>query len=439
MQDEHVGWDRLLENQYGLYLMPRESLKTTLFVESYVTKKILDNPEVRIAVITDTYRPHATQRVGVIIKYLKTDAAEMYCPGIRTRVKAGSTKENEIDIPTPSGPRKTKEPNLIATGVESPLTGGHFDLIVLDDVVNEKDKYSQTIRDKKREWFVQLFDLAEPQTQILVIGTRWHPQDLYQHIMDEYGDYFTMHTQSIFNDDGSLWLPEFYESRLGLLQRNPIHFSHQYLNLPIAGQDAPINLEWFRTDTSPVRTDLVKVVLAIDPAYGEKEATTGCYNAGVVIGYDKENRVWLLDGFITRDTLKAVRAKHATAMFNRWQPDFIIVEDNGPQEGARLFFSTSEVYGRCVKGTSAQMSRDKLGRAQGWISYLETTGIWYAPGEWWREASYQLDLFPIGDYVDFPDAISVGWPEFDLLTRRVGGSVPKAGGKRTFKSDGFKA
>jgi hypothetical protein len=112
--------------------MPRESLKTTLFIESYITKRILDEPEFRGALVTDVYRPHATQRVQAIQKYLKSDEAEAYCPGIHERMRRGSLKENEISLPTPDGPRKSKEPNLIAAGVESPLTGGHFDFIGLN-------------------------------------------------------------------------------------------------------------------------------------------------------------------------------------------------------------------------------------------------------------------------------------------------------------------
>ena len=412
--------------------MPRESLKTTLFVESYITKKILEDPEIRIALVTDTYRPHATQRVKIIQRYLQTNAAEIYSPNIRKRLTRKSFTENEISIPPEVGERKTKEPNLIAAGVESPLTGGHFDLILLDDVVNEKDKYSQTIRDKKREWFVQLFDLAEPHTQIIVVGTRWHPQDLYQHIMDEYGDYFTVYIQGLYNDDGSLWLPEFYESRLELLQRNPIHFSHQYLNKPVAGQDTPIDLEWFHEGVAPARDDFLKVVIGIDPAYGEKDTTSGCYNAGAVIGIDRDRRFWFLDGFITRESLEAVNDKYLPNLITKWNPDFIPVENNGPQKGAELFFKAR--WGNLIRGTSAQMSHDKQGRAQPWINYIERCGAYYVNGGWWKEASYQLDLFPIGDFVDFPDAVSVGWPELERLTKVVS-SRPSAGGKRVYGED----
>jgi hypothetical protein len=142
--------------------------------------------------------------------------------------------------------------------------------------------------------------------------------------MDEYGDHFTVYIQGLYNDDGSLWLPEFYETRLDILQKNPIHFSHQYLNVPIAGQDAPINLEWFKEATPPTRDGFLKIVIALDPAYGEKEATTGCYNAGAVLGMDKEKRFWLLDGFVTRDSLENVKDKHVKAMFYKWNPDSIL-------------------------------------------------------------------------------------------------------------------
>lgn len=428
LRPEHLDWDVLTKNQYGLYLMPRESLKTTLFVESYITKYILDNPNGRVLLICDSATP-ARERVRAIQKYLESEAAAVYSPEIKSRIKnAVQWTESRIMF----AGRDVKEPNLTACGVDQPATGGHYDLIIGDDVVNENDRSSDAVRLQKREWLPNLFYLGENYTQLWFIGTRWHPQDLYQTIIDEYPN-FEVYLQSIYNADGTVWLPETYTpERIENAKRNPVMFSHQLLNLPIAGEDKQVYLEWFKDAERPAREDLILVVIGVDPAYSEKDAKKACYKAIAVMGVDKQKRVWLLDGAITHDTLETVRTEYLLNLYERWQPEYIRVEDNGPQMGAKLFFKTHPKYGNRIKGTKEIMVTDKLGRAQGWKAYAEANGILTVKGPWWREAAYQLDYFPQGDYVDFPDAMSCAWINIKELLQLGSETKPYFFGARNY-------
>ena len=433
LRDEHKAWDALLKNQYLLALMPRESLKTTFFIESYITKKILDEPECRILLITESYSPHAPQRVNVIKKNLMSPEAEAYCPGIRDRVKNATVwTQNAVSIPTPSGPRSTKEYNLLAAGIDQPQTGGHFDYIVIDDAVMDDDRKSEAIRNQKREWLPNIFSMAENHTQIIFVGTRWHPDDLYKTIMKDYPE-FIVHKQGIYNPDGSLWLAEFYEEQLAILKRHPVHFSHQYLNEAIAGDDKRVYLEWFKDTPKPNRDDFPLIVAGIDPAFGEKDEKKLCYKTAAVLGIDTKLNVWLLDGALSKGSLEKFKENEVRTLYRRWKPQYIRVENNGPQKGAELFFKTDREYGKIVRGTKANMAKDKFARAQGWIAHAETNGIYTVRGPWWEEAAYQLDYFPYGDYNDFPDGISCAWPDIAYIIKRgshVKDSRPVMGGKR---------
>jgi len=417
LRDEHKAWDALLKRQYLLALMPRESLKTTYFVESYLTKKILDEPMSRILLITESYEPHAPQRVNAIKENLMSAAAEAYCPGIRNRIRRATIwTRNAISIPTPAGPRRTKEYNLIAAGIDQPQTGGHFDYIVVDDAVMDDDATSEAVRAQKRAWLPNVFSMAENHTQIIFVGTRWHPEDLYGTIMKEYPQ-FTVYKQGIYNADGSLWLAEFYEERLPLLRRHPVHFSHQYLNEAIAGEDKRVYLDWFKDVPMPNRDDFALVVIGIDPAFGEKDEKKLCFKTAACLGVDKDLNVWLLDGALSRDSLEKFKENDVRTLYRRWRPHFIRIENNGPQKGAELFFKTDREYGGIVRGTDANMATDKFARAQGWVAHAETAGIYTVKGAWWEEAAYQLDYFPQGDYKDFPDAISCAWPDVDRVIK----------------------
>lgn len=434
MRDEHKVWDGLLKHRYLLALMPRESLKTTFFVESYLTKKILDEPECRILLITESYSPHAPQRVNVIKRNLISLEAEAYCPGIGARVKNATVwTQNAVSIPTLTGSRTTKEYNLLAAGIDQPQTGGHFDYIVIDDAVMDDDRKSEAVRNQKREWLPNIFSMAENHTQIIFVGTRWHPDDLYKTIIKDYPQ-FVMYKQGIYNADGSLWLAEFYEERLPILKKHPIHFSHQYLNEAIAGDDKRVYLEWFKDTPMPDRDNFALIVIGIDPAFGEKDETKLCFKTAAVLGVDKDNNVWLLDGALSRGSLEKFKDNEVRRLYRRWLPQYVRIENNGPQKGAELFFKTDREYGKRVRGTKANMAKDKFARAQGWLAHAETHGIYTVRGDWWEEAAYQLDYFPYGDYKDFPDGISCAWPDVENILKRsreVLGGAPLMGRERT--------
>jgi hypothetical protein len=70
-------------------------------------------------------------------------------------------------------------------GVGNPPTGEGFDLIVIDDPVKSREEAeSQAYRDRCWDWFREdLFTRQEPGCAIVLIQTRWHPDDLAGRIL----------------------------------------------------------------------------------------------------------------------------------------------------------------------------------------------------------------------------------------------------------------
>jgi predicted phage terminase large subunit-like protein len=297
----------------------------------------------------------------------------------------------------------------------------------------DDDRKSEAVRAQKREWLPNIFSMAENHTQIIFVGTRWHPDDLYKTIMKDYPQ-FVMYKQGIYNPDGSLWLAEFYEERLPILKKHPVHFSHQYMNEAIAGDDKRVYLEWFKDTPMPDRDNFALIVIGIDPAFAERDETKLCFKTAAVLGVDKENNVWLLDGALSRGSLEKFKDNEVRRLYRRWLPQYVRIENNGPQKGAELFFKTDREYGKRVRGTKANMAKDKFARAQGWLAHAETHGIYTVRGSWWEEAAYQLDYFPYGDYKDFPDGLSCAWPDVENILKRsreVLGGAPLMSRERT--------
>jgi hypothetical protein len=64
-------------------------------------------------------------------------------------------------------------------GVGGAVRGGHPDLIVLDDILDDKNSQTDYQRKKLQKWFSEtVTPMATPSTRILVVGTPQHMLDL---------------------------------------------------------------------------------------------------------------------------------------------------------------------------------------------------------------------------------------------------------------------
>lgn len=82
------------------------------------------------------------------------------------------------------------ESTIEAAGFGSSITGGHFDLIIFDDLVDWPSQRTEARRTKIWKQFQNYLNLgSEGDTVYLVLGTRKHPDDLYQRLIDSAGWY----------------------------------------------------------------------------------------------------------------------------------------------------------------------------------------------------------------------------------------------------------
>jgi hypothetical protein len=74
--------------------------------------------------------------------------------------------------------KPAKEATISAGSVDKEAVGGHFDIMINDDIVTLKDYVSEKERKKTEVFYVSLKYLAEDGI-IVNVGTRWHEEDLY--------------------------------------------------------------------------------------------------------------------------------------------------------------------------------------------------------------------------------------------------------------------
>jgi predicted phage terminase large subunit-like protein len=290
--------DRL--DKRKLVLIPRSHLKTKLLSVGYPTFKIIQNPKIRILIYSATWQM-AVDIHQAIQKNLKGSSKIIDIWGDFAKDapvwSQSHTRLREND---------KREPTITAAGIDNNLVGGHYDLILMDDVVNRDNVGTMDQIGKVITRYKDCLDLLEPKGELIVIGTRWHDSDLYGWILDPSNNamdnYLTMvrraYEGNIMTGDDfvALWPGKF--DRHGLMNKLREegwgHFSSQYLNDPVPEEDATFKKTWFKYYTSDdIRGKILNKFLLIDPAISlAKDAD---YTAMVVIGVDEYNNIFILD------------------------------------------------------------------------------------------------------------------------------------------------
>lgn len=78
------------------------------------------------------------------------------------------------------------DPTIEAVGSGGSITGGHFDLILCDDLEDDRTTYTAAQRAKTRSWWTgTVLPMLSRGGMICVIGTRKHHDDLYAHLKQD--------------------------------------------------------------------------------------------------------------------------------------------------------------------------------------------------------------------------------------------------------------
>ena len=97
------------------------------------------------------------------------------------RLAADSTAANRWNTPEGGG--------MTTAGAGGALTGRGADLLIVDDAhKNAEEAYSQAHRDRVWEWWTTTaLTRLEPGSAVIVVGTRWHEDDLLGRILHQEG------------------------------------------------------------------------------------------------------------------------------------------------------------------------------------------------------------------------------------------------------------
>lgn len=397
-----------------LLLVPRGHLKTAIVTKGYAIQSLLRNPDIRILIANQVW--DKSREMLYEIKQLlaeKTELSKLFGDFVSERWR-------EDDIVIRQRTKALAAPTIGTSGVEAELTSSHYDLILLDDLQGEKNFQTPDQREKVKRYYRSMMDLIEPGGTIVVIGTRWHLDDIYQSIIDNESEYYDIEVRKVI-ENGRIIFPKKFQQKfdpvtkswkvvdyhctdyIDYLRKRPSEeFSSQYMNEPIDAQNQIFKREYFKYYER--RPERLFVSMTIDPAISEKQSAD--YFAINVSGMDEKYNIYVLD------TLKghwkvAESIDNIFTTYQKWRPSVVGLETVAYQKALKSWLE-EKMRERGVYFPITELKRSTNESKEFRIKALEPFYreglIQHAP--WMKGLELELEQFPRGKHDDELDALA---------------------------------
>lgn len=322
-------WTRQDAKQNQLVLLPRGHMKSKLIAYRtawWLTK----HPETTILYVSAT-ADLAEKQLYQIKNIIDSPIYRRYWSEM-IHPEEGKRERWAVAEIAVDHPRRKEEgvrdASVKAVGLTSNTTGFHADVVVLDDIVVPGNAYTEEGRDKVSSAYSQLASIENPGAFEWVVGTRYHPRDIYdtmvnmkESIYDDNGEMVSEEPvyelfQRVVETDGEfLWAKQkrkdgkafgFDVQELARIRAKYVdqtQFYAQYYNDPNSKETANLSADDFQYyDRSIlqnkegdwiIRDRRLNVYAAIDFAFSLRKKAD--YTALVVIGVDSQANYYILD------------------------------------------------------------------------------------------------------------------------------------------------
>lgn len=322
-------WQRQDAKENQLVLLPRGHMKSKLIAYRtawWLTK----HPETTILYVSAT-ADLAEKQLYAIKNIIDSPIYRRYWKEMIHEEEGKREKWAVAEIAVDHPKRKlegVRDASVKAVGLTSNTTGFHADVVVLDDIVVPGNAYTEEGRSKVSSAYSQLASIENPGALEWVVGTRYHPRDIYdtmvnmkEQIFDDDGDLESEENvyelfQKVVETDGEfLWAKQkradgkafgFDAKELARIKAKYVditQFYAQYYNDPNNSEAANINAEDYQYYDRAVlqnkegdwyiRDRKLNVFAAIDFAFSLRKQADS--TALVVVGVDHQSNYYVLD------------------------------------------------------------------------------------------------------------------------------------------------
>jgi predicted phage terminase large subunit-like protein len=501
-------------NRRRLVEVPRGHLKSSIGSVLYILWRIYRNPNIRVLYGTNVIGL-SEQFIRELRHYFEDEDlqetvwnARPHIPGRLIpmldgqgkRAKRKTTDGGDYDPSTEASDRKIKwtnqaiqvlrssnlkEPTVLSTSTGSKVTGQHYDLLILDDIVDFDNTRSRQQIEKLFEWVQDMESVVDPERkdvfcgkagvavltenvgdEVLISGTRYARNDYYEYIENNKRDLeYVVFKRNIYRngvdaDKGYLWPEKFTAEYVTRLRKRLTsrRWASQYLNsISVANGDMILNRErvhWIHnTCVKPDGSGLVYVegnkemadmgvqrltlraFMILDPAISQAKLSD---NTCIVVGaVDDKSNTYILDARYGK-FLPTKVATMLQELASKWGVYSVSIENNGI--GGSYGYSLKQHFKgqrplmirehRAGVGNRFGISGDKKTRIENRIQpLLENGQLWMADFLLLRaDIMDEFDLFPQrmahDDFLDCVDQLSA-------IARAYSKNDNKRGIKRT--------
>lgn len=374
------------EEQIRGILVPRAHLKTSLFTIGRSAQIYLRDPDARIE-MNHSVKALGMQYNGELMRQFENNALlkaigqDVFWDDPRSDAPFWHEDRFMLRVR-----QQDKVPSMTVAGIESTTVGFHYHHILLDDLVTGENIGTQARRDKVEAHIRNKLAQLRPGGKILIVGTRWHPDDAYGRLMDSGVKFLVL---GAYDDKGDPIFPRSKSGKAGhtkesLAQRRADMteelFALQYLNNVLTATDRRLKTEfiqWFELGGETLQ-DLIgphTIYTAVDLCNTVKSNSD--FAVVMTAAIDQRGHLWVLKvdrGHFTGPKMIHLIRDHVT----EWHPTAVLVESTGFQNQLRYWMQEEmlrEDAAYPFKMVSRPTNKSKDERIMGMAYIFECEGV----------------------------------------------------------------
>lgn len=350
-----------------LALMPRDHQKSHCLAVRCAWE-IYNNPAITIIYVSAT-AGLAERQLYDIKNILTSTEFTLLCPEMLEREEGKRAMWNTSAIAVDHPARKkegVRDPTVATAGLTTNTTGWHCNFLAKDDVVVPDNAYTADGRKKVEAACSQLASVLTTDGRECAVGTRYHPQDHYNTLIEMMEDVhdeetgeiidsvktYQVHERQVETSGVFLW-PRMRRSSDGKMfgfdwaqlakkkakYKDRLQFYAQYYNNPNDIENRAVERENFRyykrEDVQMkggrwhYKARRLNVYAAVDFAFSKR--TKADYSCVVVFGIDFEFNVYVLDILRFKTDKTQVYFKNIKAAWLKWGFTYIRAEITAAQ------------------------------------------------------------------------------------------------------------
>ena len=346
-------WSRqdALDNQ--LLLLPRDHQKSVL-VAYRVAWWVTTHPDTTVLYVSAT-ADLAEKQLKFIKDILTCDIYMSLWPEMVSASENSRERWTADEIAVSHPVRKkegVRDPTVKAVGLTANTTGLHCNVAVLDDIVVPGNAYTQMGREQTRSFYSQLSSIETTGAKEWVVGTRYHPADIYKEMIDMKESYYEDNGEDFIEKDvfevfervvetnGEFLWPKqrrkdgrvfgFDNKELARKRAKYLditQFYAQYYNNPNTSENAMLDSSKFQHyERSALKNisgawyigdKLLNIYAGIDFAFSISDKSD--YTAIVVVGADSDGKIYILDIDRFKTNKISMMFDHTRKIYEKWK------------------------------------------------------------------------------------------------------------------------